>query len=490
MDRKPPSLPFKLQMCYAFGQMGWSILINVINLMLVYFYIPPEGAGLPYLITQVTFLGILNVVTLVAASGRLVDAITDPLIANWSDRSTHPKGRRIPFMFRAALPATLFFILLFTPPYREVSVLNIVWLVVMQIFFYVTFTFYVTPYFALIPELGHTPQERLNLATWMSIAYALGVIVAALVPIIADGLQLLEALSENRLLALQIAMGLLGIVALAGMWIPTFTIDEKKYGSGVVSNIPLMEALKTTFRNPYFRFYVVADFSYFMGLTIIMAGLLYYVTVLLKLPDSWMTPLLLVMVLFSFVFYPLVRLLAQKFGKKILMVCSFLGMSLVFLMIYFLGHFPIPAIVQAFLLILLYAIPVAFLSVLPPAILSDISEHDAVHTGESKAGMYFAARTLMQKCGQTFGILCFAALTTLGKDKGDDLGVRLSGIVGFVLCLGAGLVFRSYDEKRVLRESHEKSQELLQEAESSSATEEPNTGIREAKTGIVDKSPH
>ncbi len=56
----------------------------------------------------------------------------------------------------------------------------------------------------------------------------------------------------------------------------------------------------------------------------------------------------------------------------------------------------------------------------------------------------------MQKFGQTFGVVSFAMLTTLGRDVGDDLGVRLSGLVGFALCLAAGIVFARYNEKEVV----------------------------------------
>ena len=89
------------------------------------------------------------------------------------------------------------------------------------------------------------------------------------------------------------------------------------------------------------------------------------------------------------------------------------------------------------------------------AILADIAEHDALRSGQRKEGMFFAARTLMQKIGQTFGILVFAALTTFGKDPGQDLGIRLSGLVGFALCLVAGFVFIRYNEKKLLSETTE-----------------------------------
>ena len=44
-----PSLPPAKQLAYAVGQLGWSTLINIIGLELVYVYLPPSNAGLPQL---------------------------------------------------------------------------------------------------------------------------------------------------------------------------------------------------------------------------------------------------------------------------------------------------------------------------------------------------------------------------------------------------------------------------------------------------------
>lgn len=447
-------LSFGRQMAYAIGQLGWSTLVNIIGLMLVYFYVPPDDAGIPFLITQVVFLGILNAVSLIAASGRLVDAITDPLIASFSDRSTHKRGRRIPFMLAGAFPAALFCFLMFVPPAGEISGWNILWLVIVQALFYTFLTAYVTPYFALLPEMGHTSNQRLNLSTWISITYALGIIVAAQTPLLADVFQSALGLS-SRMTAFQAAIGALAVFAFLLMLVPTIFLDERRYCQSKPSSVPFFAALRQTFRNPHFIYYVIADFAYFMGLAIINTGLLFYITVLLSLPEALVGSLLAIMVLSSFVFYPLVNLLARKVGKKILVVISFLAMSFVFLGIYFFGKFPLSPEAQAYMLILFYSVPLAFLSVLPNAILADIAGHDALKTGEAKEGMYFAARTLMQKFGQTLGIFLFAALLTLGKDPGNDLGIRLSGIVGFVLCFSAGVIFTRYQENRLLAEMRE-----------------------------------
>lgn len=451
---KVESLPLSKQIYYAIGQLGWSTLVNIIGIQLVYFYRPPEGSGLPIFITQATFLVVMNAIVILAALGRLWDAITDPWIANLSDRWKGPRGRRIPFLMVGAIPAALFCVLMFVPITKEESFSNIIWLFVMQTLFYLFLTVYVTPFFALLPELGHTPNEKLNLSTWISITYALGIMLAAQVPGIADALRSSLGIAD-KVTSIQIATAILAGFSVICMFFPVIAIDEKRYCAGAenTSDIPLMQALKSTFKNQYFIYYVVADFAYFMGTTILTTGLLYYITVLLGLKEELMGILLPLMVVLSFLFYPVVNLSARVLGKKLLIVASFLVISLIFLGIFFLGKLPIPNEVQAYSIVILYAIPISFLGILPNAVLADIAEHDALKTGVRQEGMFFAARTLMQKFGQTFGVLAFAALTSLGKDPGNDFGVRLSGLLGFVLCLFAGVYFLKYDEKTVVQET-------------------------------------
>ncbi|MBT8199851.1 MAG: MFS transporter, partial [Acidimicrobiia bacterium] len=207
---------------------------------------------------------------------------------------------------------------------------------------------------------------------------------------------------------------------------------------------PVWEALKAAFSMSDFRRFVFSDFAYFTGLTIAQTGLLFYVTVLLEEDEALVGTLLAVMVIVSFLFYPAVNLLAKRLGKKPLTIAAFVWMSIVMLGVIGLGRVGLAPTAQAFGLILLLSVPIAFLGVLPFAILSDIADYDARQSGESREGTFVAARTFMQKAGQTTGILLFAILTTLGRDVGDDLGIRLSGIVGFVLLLGAAVLLTGY----------------------------------------------
>ena len=101
---------------------------------------------------------------------------------------------------------------------------------------------------------------------------------------------------------------------------------------------------------------------------------------------------------------------------------------------------------QAIMLMITFGIPDVFLSILPTAVLAEIAVADTKATGQNKEGMYFGLRALTQKFGPTLGIMLFAMLTLYGKDPGNDLGLRLSGVVGAVLCLFAGIVYTRYKE--------------------------------------------
>ena len=157
---------------FAAGQFGWAMLSGIISNWLVYFYQPDETAisqGQNVFIPQgLVVLGIFTIIGGITAFGRIFDAFTDPMIASWSDRCTAKDGRRIPFLKWASLPLALSTVLVFWSPINEKSWLNAAFLLVMVLAYYLSITAYCTPYNALIPELGHTQQERLNISTVIS----------------------------------------------------------------------------------------------------------------------------------------------------------------------------------------------------------------------------------------------------------------------------------------------------------------------------------
>lgn len=173
---------------FAAGQFGWAMLSGIISNWLVYFYQPDKTAisqGQTVFIPQgLVVFGIFTIIGGITAFGRIFDAFTDPMIASLSDRCTSKNGRRIPFLKWASLPLALSTILVFWSPVNKNSWINGVFLLVMILAYYLSITAYCTPYNALIPELGHTQQERLNISTVISFTFIAGTAVAYLAPTI------------------------------------------------------------------------------------------------------------------------------------------------------------------------------------------------------------------------------------------------------------------------------------------------------------------
>jgi GPH family glycoside/pentoside/hexuronide:cation symporter len=449
-----PSLPLSKGIAYAIGQLGWALTLGLVVNYLIYFYLPPEEARLPELIPSFYLFGFISIIGLITMAGRFVDAITDPWIATLSDRSTAKRGRRISFMMAGGLPMVVMMILLFTPPSAEPGALNVIWLAITLFLFYLFYTIYVTPYFALIAELGHTPQERLNLSTYISLTFFLGTALASQAPML---FPLFEGAGFERIVAIRITFALLGFLALICLYVPVITIDEKKYSSGVPSTVPMLESLKLTFQNRNFLPFALSDMVYFLALTILQTALIYYVTVLLRQQEQFYSILFIVMAVVSFACYPAVNLLARRIGKRSMIIGAFVIFTLVFGLtsLFGLPWVPLSLTAQGYLLSVLAALPLAAFGILPNAILADIAEHDALKTGSHREGIYYGARTFMQKIGQMIAMLIFTSLLVLGRDVGDDLGVRISGVVAAVFCLGGLYLFSRYNEKKVISETEE-----------------------------------
>jgi Na+/melibiose symporter-like transporter len=99
---------------------------------------------------------------LITALGKIVDAVTDPLVASLSDKCTHKAGRRIPFLRVAAYPYALSVQLIFYAPFPEGSAANAVWVGIFLIVYYTAYTFFFIPRNALVPEIIPDAKVRVG----------------------------------------------------------------------------------------------------------------------------------------------------------------------------------------------------------------------------------------------------------------------------------------------------------------------------------------
>lgn len=433
---------------FAAGQFGWSLLSGLISNWLVYFYQPDEASiaqGQTIFIPQgLVVLGIFTVIGGITAFGRLFDAITDPWIASLSDRCTSKKGRRIPFLKWASLPLAVSTVLVFWSPVNENSRINAVFLFVMVMAYYLSITAYCTPYNALIPELGHNQTERLNISTVISFTFIAGTAVAYLAPVIWG----LFIPAFGRVNAVRITFAIMAVVAFVCMQIPVWSIHEKEYVNTVPSKDTAFSSLASTFKNGEFRKFVGSDILYWIAITMFQTGLPFFVTSLLKLPETMTTLYFVGMTGLSLVFYLPINKLAPKFGKKKLILGAFGIFALSYLYTGFLGKISvISPNVQGLILMVTASLPMAVFGILPQAVVADIAQSDAKRTGSNREGMFYAARTFAFKLGQSLSMLLFTAISTIGSTAGT--GYRMAAILAAVFCLLGGVIFLFYNEGKI-----------------------------------------
>ena len=433
---------------FAAGQFGWAMLSGIISNWLVYFYQPDEAAisqGQTVFIPQgLAILGIITVIGGITALGRVFDAFTDPMIASLSDRCTLKNGRRIPFLKWASLPLALATVLVFWSPVNEKSWINAVFLLVMVLAYYLFITAYCTPYNALISELGHTQQERLNISTAISFTFIAGTAVAYLAPAIWG----IFVPALGRVGAIRLTFTVMAAVAWICMLVPVFCIREKEY----VNTVPVQESafhsLAATFRNGEFRKFVGSDIFYWIALTMFQTGLPFFVTSLLKLPETMTTLYFVGMTALSVLFYLPVNKLTPKFGKKRMLLFAFVMFSTAFFYTGFMGKIPfLSAAAQGFVLMVFAALPMAIFGILPQAMVADIAESDSVTTGSNREGMFFAARTFAFKLGQSLSMLIFTAVSTIGTATGA--GYRIAAFGAALFCGIGAVLLVFYNENKI-----------------------------------------
>ncbi len=449
----------KILWLFAIGQLGWSLLSGLMTNWLVYFYQPTEdviAAGQTVFIPQGTVLFGLTVIGLIAAAGRIFDAITDPWIAGKSDRSRHKDGRRIPFMRAIAIPFGIVTILIFISPVNTPeSPINAAFLLIMALLFYLFMTIYCTPFTALIPALGKTQKNRINISTYISLTFIVGTALAYLVPNIAGIFEESLGYVNSRRITIAI-MSFLGTICLL---VPVFAIREKDYIDEEPTDTPAFKSLKKTFKNKQFRIFVASDVLYFIALTMFQTGLPFYVTALMKLDEGMNFILFALMTACSLLFYLPINKLAVKVGKKKLVVCAFIFYAMVFLFTSFAGLLGISGNLNGIIIAITASIPMAILGILPQAIVADISEADSIETKENREGMFFAARTFAFKLGQSIAMLVFTSVAKLGT---NGMGYRVSAGIAAVLCLLGGIVLLRYNEKLIFSKIGNTQEEIRQ----------------------------
>ncbi|MGJ9411515.1 MFS transporter [Aeromicrobium sp. CF4.19] len=420
---------------YALGSVATGTFGTVPGLLL-----------LPYLTDS---LGVAAAVAgIIVVVPKLWDVVLDPVAGRMSDRSTHPAGRRRPFMLRGGLLLALFFALMFAGPVSPVA--GAAWVVVTFMLCAAAYGFFQVPYVAMPAEMTDGYTERTRLLTWRVVVLALAILLSgATAPMVVNAFGGEPSPEGYRLMGVYVAV----IIAagVVGAW--WGTRDAPRSDDVVPAGGSLREQVRLVAAEPDFRALLLTFVVQALGIGAMLAGVAYVANQLFDsasaatfLFAAFVGPALLVTPLWERAF---VRR-GKKAGYVAASLCMAVGALALLASREALGVVVYPAAA-------LVGIGYAGAQVFPMAMLPDAAARDAERTGENRIGVYTGVWTAGETLGLALGPGLFAVILAVGgyvsSGPGADAvqpGSALTAIaVGFsvvpaVLIAASLLILRHY----------------------------------------------
>ena len=365
----------------------------------------PLFVHIPKFYTDVVGVDIA-LVGLIVLGGRILDAISDPLIGMWSD-ATHTRfGRRRPFIGVGSILVALALIALLIPP--DVDTGMAAWwfggslMAVMLLWTMVTI-----PYESMAPEITYDYDERTGLLAWRDGILIAGLLFASVLPaIIHYSLGTGEDPADQRRVFTWMAIIVAALMVSLSWWM-IISIKEKPLHLTVKNTVP-WAAWKSVLNNRPFIILLASYSVAALGSNLPATLILYYVTYVLQIQNAEI--FLLLYLATGIAFLPLWVRLARAWSKKSAWLLAMGLNTIAFIGVMFLG----PGEVWAYgMLVTLSGTGMGATIALPSAMQADVIDYDAAHSGQRREGLYIGLWSISRKMAAAFGV--GVALTILGS---------------------------------------------------------------------------
>ncbi|GGL37176.1 MFS transporter [Phycicoccus endophyticus] len=355
---------------------------------------------LPYLTDR---LGVAaGVAGLVVFLPKAWDVLLNPVAGRVSDRSSHPGGRRRPFLLRAGILLAVAFVLLFSGPTAPTGIAA-AWVVVLFLACATAYAFFQVPYVAMPAEMTDDYDERTRLMTWRVAVLALAILVSGgLSPVVRDALGPTWGYRGVGLF-----VGVLILVGTVGAWWGTRTAPTRRAATAGGS---LADQLRVVGASQEFRALLAVFVLQALATGAMLAGVDYVARVLLGSTGA-STVLFVCFVGPALLVTPLWQRLGERRGKR----TGYLWGSLL------LGAGALATLAATGLGTVATAVTVGVVGVgyaacqmFPLAMLPDVAAADTARTGEDRAGTYTGVWTAGETLGLALGPFLYAAVLAVG----------------------------------------------------------------------------
>lgn len=450
-----------------------------------FFYTPPDDTG------RIVYVTALMAV-LIFATGRVFDAITDPLVGMWSDRTrSRPgrwrippiSGRRRPFIFWGSILMTITAVAFWHPPVPGTSWANCVYGTLIVCLHWGLFTVCAIPLKSLEPEIARSQRARVGLGIWVASGMITGLAISQILPgIIIDVFDPVE--TEGGMhspAAIQRAALLLALISTALLQLPVWLVRER-YTSGS-SKPPLWNPLvqiREAMRNRPFFCYFMTFFCLNLGLLAVQRVLAHWAVLALNGDEGYVSLLMAPFMLTALLTLAAVPTLTRRIPLKWLMVVCVFIYATGLPMMYVIGRLPLPEnlsaepflehwmallgthdVVSAMKALLgagLFAYcgvgQGLFYALLTP-VMGEIVDYDELYSGKRREALYNGMWGIAIKGSQTLSIaVANFSMAFWGKSVASPWGVHYVGLIAGIFSL-IGLVFALfYPVLQVTREDN------------------------------------
>ena len=458
-------LGLRTKFFYGFGSVAFGAKDSGFSYFLLIFY--NQVMGLPAL-----------TVGLAITIALFVDAFLDPIVGQISDNWRSRWGRRHPFMYAAALPVALSYLLLWNPPAGLNPQGLFFYLIATAILIRSFITLYEIPSSALAAELTTQYDERTRLLSYRYLFGWIGGLIMYLAALTLflkpDAIHKVGQLNPVGYAHYGLASAGLMFFAILVSSIGTHreipylrVVPQRK-----VSILTLAREMMGTLANRSFLLILVASLCTSMAGGLSLSINLYFTTFFWELSRTQIaifTAASFLAAVFAFTAAPA---LSKRFGKKpsamVLLVAGVL-VSVTPITLRLLGVFPPNGSPILFpLLFLQNVISVGLIvtaNILMQSMIADVVEDSELRTGRRSEGLFFAANAFVAKAVTGIGIFASSMiLAVAGFPQGATPGhvqpevIRHLGMV-FVptLLVLYGLASAITAGYRITRASHEES---------------------------------
>lgn len=448
-------LPKRKAIRYFVSDIAKGLFNGMIGNYLLYVYQPTSKSGILSLLPDSKLFGFITIMAVLTGIGKIVDAITDPLVANMSDKCKHKNGRRIPFLRFAAVPYALSVLLVFMAPFSAGSMANAVWVGVFLVAYYVFYTIFYIPHRALVPEVIPDPKERVGI-------YALSTVFFMGSSAVMYATSLFVSWFKNAgmepIWAWRSVFVIFTVIGLICLLLTAFAFNEKDFVKSVRPQESFMESVKVVFKNKQFVLFTLGDLCNYIAMAFFQTTMLYYVTVLINIPESQAFIVMLTAIVTAIAFFPLITRVCKRNNKKTPLLVGSWMFTALFAAIFFGDKIALlftgKELILGVLMGLCVAYPFAAINIIPQAVVSDIIQADSLSAGANREGFYAAAKTFVEKIAAAIAMIIVSSVLTIGAVAGEDvglMGIKLTGIFAGAFSMLSAVFFCFYNDKKIAR---------------------------------------